>query len=700
MSVKRSFLKRVTAILVVVAISFAAEFAFVAAGRANDSTGYQKTIFTASFFDSWEFSPLGDDKYFALANNSYFYKDNIGGRPAQNIDVYFSRSMSDKTETVIYFSGVKDGIEGEFVAPLVQKVDGVYTAALDVSSLDSIRIYPTESVRTEITFSGAMLNPSVASEKFSPGRLITIAMSIFALVSAAVLVAGKLKKKVYISVWGALYTILCAAVVLVVFQATRMFSAVNGKQDMLVPLAFGIFSLFYLFLWLIIKRFVKLETKLAAIVFIVGTIFALASAPLQAPDEHTHFLRAFSISEGRLSFYYSETFPDDVELLCEVFPGEFYNVVQDAGVSSVSARISEYFSRVSSEMSPAKVHTSIQLVFPYLPSALGIAAARIFSANALICMYVARIFNVALFALCAFYALKWAKRYRGMIVLISLLPLSLFMVASTSYDSMMLSAVVLFFGIIFKGETRFRDLILLALTFGIIVSIKPLYVPLAFAVFAMPSETTGGGKRRAGVFAFILSTGVLFYAGSLLYASLFARGISPSSIPDGVNLNAQILYVIKNPLRYLIVMFVDGYMRGFYLDTFGLLGWLDVMCVLTNLLTPVIMIVVAGMYSDDSKLQKRSDPWIFAGIALATYGIVVTGFYATWSTLGSTSITGVQPRYFLPIVPLMCAILSRLMSGIMRGTRNEHMRDTACIYICGLFAVVSAAELGVQYFLT
>ena len=78
------------------------------------------------------------------------------------------------------------------------------------------------------------------------------------------------------------------------------------------------------------------------------------------------------------------------------------------------------------------------MILPMLPQALAIFAARTLGGSALCCLYAARLANLAGYAFWCWLALKNCRRYKPVFLAMMLLPLSLFMAASCSYDAMLL----------------------------------------------------------------------------------------------------------------------------------------------------------------------------------------------------------------------------------------------------------------------
>lgn len=676
-------------------LSVAFEFLFVSLSGGAEKDEYRRTELSREAFSQWEFEDRNNGDYYALAYNSYFYAENLNLGPVKNIEVRFTRSESDMTETVIYYTGTVNGIYGDFTAPLVGNGEGVYLAYVEASSIDSIRIYPTESVRTTVNFSGVTFTPEVTETAFSFSRVllwvVTLAM-LYALYNTVRFFFFKKGEKPRL--WATVYTVACGLALLVLFVAARTFSTLRGTEAFILPLGFLAVTAGFLVLWFICVRLKKPHKKLAATVAAVGVIFTFALAPLQAPDEQNHYLRAYAISRGQLGFEYDYEYPDAVKLLCESFPGQArYNILAP-GKATVYDLFSKYF-----EGGTAKnVNCNIQVIAPYIPAAAGMALARLVGGDALLSLYIGRLMNVAVFALCAYFALKLAKRYRGALILTTLFPLTVFMAASLSYDSMFLAAFVLMLGLLFKEEFTSKDLWLSTALFCLIISIKPIYFPLALLLLTVPKENYKAKVNRQLALFLFAGFGALIYIGSLIYAGLFAVNIPPTTYLEGVDKLAQIKYVLSNPLRYAVVMVADGYANSFYLNSLGILGALDAECIITNLVAPIAVVVVAALYADTAPLYKKSDTIIHGAVIILSYAVVVTGFYAMWSTLGSSSILGVQARYFIPLVPSLAALLSRAFSKTLSFAGGHENRDNVCLAVCGSLAALASLELFANYF--
>lgn len=700
--IKKITLKRVLAAVIITALAFLAEGGYTAASRRGPD--YGRASLEAADFSFWEMEDRGSGAYYMLANNSYFIIENLGGVPVGAVDVYLARPAGDTSESVVRFTGVRDGIAGEFVAPLTKVSDGLYTATLDIEALDMLKIYPTELVRTTMDFEGAVLNPAAVTRGYSFARVILWGFLLGALYVLYKLIRAAVTKSAPgLSPWIAVYVFGTAGCLLAVFLASVMFTSARGLQGLLLPAGFAGFSALYVVVWLVGKKIRSLPLKAAVLVLVLGMLFCFATAPLQAPDEFTHFLRAYAIAQGDFSFDAGHEFPDDVAHLIQLFPAEFNNTVQQTGGGNALSRIAVYQSVYASPYTGEPVKTAMQSILPYLPSALGIAAARLPGANALVCMYVGRLCNIAVYALCVYFAVKWAARWRAALLVTVLLPLTLFMAASLSYDAAFLWGMALFFGVVLKNNIGGRDIAVLLAAFALMISIKPIYLPLALLAFTIPKEQLRVRVKRLPLMLLLIACGVALWLLVLQYAEWMRVGIEAQATLEGVNVRGQILYVLKNPLRYLMVILVDGYMNLFYLPGFGQFGWLDVEAPLTGLLTPVLLVLAGALGADSARRLPRRNTLLSAGVLALTYAVIVTGFYCTWSSLGSTSILGVQTRYLIPLVPCLVLLISRALSPVLRLREAQEARgqpqDTLCVYLTGGLSLIAAAEIALTYFL-
>ena len=391
--------------------------------RKSNIPDFEKVSFAEGDCTNYEFlATENEHEYEALANNSYFACEILNFGAADTVTVYMTKSPGDVTETVVYAAGTLEGIPGEFVFPLQLQSEGVYLAKLNMDTLESIRIYPTEKVHSFITFSGFTVNDQVRKASFSFGEWMVLWLAVALALTVYVQIKAKIKKTSTLSLWitATFGTGFIAS--LAGLMASRMFTAASSVGDMLAIAGgiIGVIAVIVLYIVKSIRSFTARMTVLAALLVIV---FVFANAPLQAPDENIHFMRAWTISEGRFDFDNNYVFPDEVYLLTNIFEGEFHNRVIKTGVGNALTKIAEYMERRNGDMSGLRrFETHLQVLRPYLLPGAAMAIGRLFTKNVLILMYIGRLANAAMYVFAFNFAIRKAERYRFALLLAGFWP--------------------------------------------------------------------------------------------------------------------------------------------------------------------------------------------------------------------------------------------------------------------------------------
>lgn len=263
--------------------------------------------------------------------------------------------------------------------------------------------------------------------------------------------------------------------------------------------AWGVATLLYGAVFAAVRFARSLPARLALCILVCGALFCFANPPFQTPDETSHFLRSWSISQGHLDFDYARTYPQDVARLAQAFPGAWVSahtsvaLGQDeagtpksyssagyalkmrgegARVESVADSFAAYFDPAAPDPDP--LHEPIVvMVLPFLPQALGIFIARLLGFGALGCLYGARLANLAVYAALCWAALRGCRRYQPVFLAVMLLPLSLFMAASVSYDATLLGFYYLVASYYCRDEITDRDVYWFLFAFWMMNSAKP-----------------------------------------------------------------------------------------------------------------------------------------------------------------------------------------------------------------------------------
>jgi uncharacterized membrane protein len=243
--------------------------------------------------------------------------------------------------------------------------------------------------------------------------------------------------------------------------------------------------------------------------------------------------------------------------------------------------------------------------------------------------------------------------------LAALVPMSVYLAASLSADAMTLGLSLLVVALTLnlamgrhpQEGTRPSRGSLLALGFLLVLLAlsKQAYLGLAGLFFVIPGKRFSGPARRWLIAALMIGVPLAIDA-AWMYSlrGLFAPMLSYIDPP------AQFRWILSHPRTYRATLFGAIRDLGSYSYMIGIFGWMGPH--LANWIRQTywaalgLTAVLDGGKPLPLGLAARA-------VAFATYlftaAIMATFVYLSWEHVGSTSIDGIQPRYFLPIVPVL-----------------------------------------------
>ena len=467
--------------------------------------------------------------------------------------------------------------------------------------------------------------------------------------------------------------------------------------------------------------------RAAACIAVCGLLFTFANPPMQAPDESEHFLRTYAISMGRFDFDADRTYPDDVAALYHAFPGAWVNAHTSAGVEedattgeveaystagyalkqqgedgpvqSVADSFAEYLN--TPDTTPVKEPVSF-MVLPFLPGAFGMFVARLLGLGALGCLYGGRIANLAVYTALCYLALRRAQKFRPAFLCVMLLPLSLWMGASLSYDAALLGCYYLMLAQLTRRTWTTGDAALYAAA-CVWVNIAKPYINLlwAFLPLILLREAFCARGRRWHWTAGMLAASLAVTRFVEWYGAAFRYNYGTIGRMGGEDVNQleQLLFILKNPLRYLAVLLGTLYENDFFVGQLGLFGWKDLPIPLLNLLGPALLLVAAVLSAGRGQTIPRRRVVPLAAFA-AVYAVgMMTAMYITYTPVTMVRIVGLQARYFLPVFLLAAMLLAAPLRRALSANLTHRRAERWALRIFAPCAALGAVLLFQHYFI-
>jgi uncharacterized membrane protein len=394
-----------------------------------------------------------------------------------------------------------------------------------------------------------------------------------------------------------------------------------------------------------------------AFALIWGLALIVVTPPFQVADEPAHFFRAWSVANleivaqqgGKVALPENvATLPDRIGFKGSDWAANHYSAKRVAGMLWEGISQSE----------GAKVTTAAGYApTGYLPQAIGIEIARVLGHSPLLGLYLARLLNLLATTFIVFLAIRTVPFGKPLLALVALLPMFVAEAASMSPDGLTLSGSLLFLALILRLITRetasARELIAASCVGVVLLNAKPGYAVLILLVFMVrPQQVRSVRRYLVWVGATI---GAAFALGGAiqLAAPQMPPGYLASMGRAGVDAGGQMSFVLGHPFEFVVVLYstFDQQALGLFQTAYGVLGWLSIglptigMCAMA--LGAILLLA--------RREQVPTAPWqrlvlVVTGVILAIG--ISAGMYTGWSAVAAPVVSGLQGRYFIPLVPL------------------------------------------------
>lgn len=443
--------------------------------------------------------------------------------------------------------------------------------------------------------------------------------------------------------------------------------------------------------------------KYIVVFTMLSLLWNFSFAPLNAPDEETHFLTAYSLSNDMLglntydglvhmgSEYKHLSRTGNMQYMCN-----FWN---DTLLSNNSVDMVEGAGKL------------INIKLPYYLPAMAITIARIFELQYKWIVMAGRIANLLFFILILSISMELIPRkYRYLFAGISFLPGVTSIASSYSYD--IWNYALIFFLISYclycrekRKSVSIEDMIIICAITFFLTPVKVIYLIMAFAIFLIPTEKFKNRISQIifvffdfllGIVSIILLRmdavlGVANIGGKSASADIsYCPVISIASVEISTQRKYYVGYIIEHPLKTVFVYAEELFKETDYLIKQSIVGNEN-----TKLATPeiicysmlIIIILIAMQTLPRNYLRKRERQLCIAWLGLCVLFIFTVMLLACSfieDGIGGT-IYGVQGRYFTPLLMIFPFIFQ---TSKLRLTDNENRLLLVSLPILNIFTLL------------
>lgn len=407
----------------------------------------------------------------------------------------------------------------------------------------------------------------------------------------------------------------------------------------------------------------KLEYIYLTLGLTFGMVFVLSLPPYTAPDEGTHISTTYAfVSE----FLGEDPIFDETNHV--ISRGTDGDIGGEAQVSLVKFHDLYEAAKYPSGDMERDFARGGKLDVPftcYLPQILGVLLGVLLKLSGFWTLYLGKVFAMLFFTMCIFFSIKLIPWGKMVIMTVALLPMSMELASSFSYDCVLNALCILFISytlhlICKKDKVTWKDFLFLGIIICVIAPCKMFYFLIAGMLYLIPKE-----KYKSKKVYWMMNTGILVAGLAVLIIMRFqfltshVGGATPSAIEDAT-VNYSIATILGDIPHSISVLFNTAIIKSeFYYNSMwgNQLGSLQVYIPTFVITSFVLVLFTAGVcttreerviYEPDAKFRL-----VNLGLSLLMFLGILAALWIGWTPVTYGVIEGVQGRYFLPFLPMV-----------------------------------------------
>lgn len=446
-----------------------------------------------------------------------------------------------------------------------------------------------------------------------------------------------------------------------------------------------------LLLFYVWRARVRLHQVFFMTVLLMGLLWSFVMPPLSAPDEVAHYISAYKLSSQILGAQVQNEKHQILIRTEDVFIDDLPNDGDPDNATVVGAKLTrdtyrELHARGLHSTGESGISASQQIPvsttpFAYLPQALGFSLARLLGLGGFGLLYLGRLMNLLLFAVLGAYAVKRIPIGKEILFGTALLPMTMELVSSLSYDTYILALSfylsALCVDLAFRGKTEgrmqahkeesdqisARDLVQIAALAALLAPCKMVYAVLFGMCFLIPISLWRNPKQYACSIVLVGAVMVLAVflcnAEQLLRYTNVTESVNELSwAGEGVE-SYTLAECLREPKLLCSLLFTTLREKGgeFVWGMTGRwMGNLDSALELSKKAAAVFwgLLFVLALFTQHKEgfsLRLKQRVWLLVLSFLLVAAICIS-MLAAYTPKGETYIRGIQGRYFLAGLPM------------------------------------------------
>lgn len=419
----------------------------------------------------------------------------------------------------------------------------------------------------------------------------------------------------------------------------------------------------------------KAEYLFFKLALLFGLLYVFIIPPFQMPDEGNHFKKALMVSEFKFlpqvnsDGEFGDFFPKsivDFENSTRYMIGSMNSKYNYNKFYYDFALPKDYSEKIFQSYSTSNTNPML-----YLPQSTAMFITKIFFKiydSELLTpgtyLYAGRMGNLLFFIICCYFAIKLIPFYKHLLLMLCLMPMTITLASSVSYDGMIIGLSVLFIAILlnyaFNSDIKYitkKEIIILSLISIALIELKQIYFPLILLYFLIPKEKFKSTKLIFINFIIVFFSGIITHIIWMIFSRINIAAVGDS----GKYIHEQLDFILNHPVDFiLIILRTIKQLHFYYINSFiGNLGWLDTNFPFFFIFMYFFFLIILAIIDINVGIKiglKRKLLSLSLFIFIVT--LIETVLYLIWTSIpgiggiGYPIVSGVQGRYFIPCILL------------------------------------------------
>ena len=446
----------------------------------------------------------------------------------------------------------------------------------------------------------------------------------------------------------------------------------------------------YLILHFSGKNPIKPENLFLMSVLPLGAIYFVLFQPWSTPDTMAHFQAIYRISNTLLGHNANNGW------MISTSDNAFYeNVFRMASSYPDSGSMAGLFNNLGNGNSNEMIifkdpmdQMEYYTIISYLPMVIGFVIARLLNLGTAAVLSIGRLLMFAFYVVVCYRSVKITPVGKIIFATVCLLPMSLMMSSSLSYDAMVIVTTMAFTASVLRLRERsdLKCIIEACIWSFFIGGVKGggyLYLIVLLVILWNRNEKETSIKKILAVAVSGIMAAVLF--------NMLVPKIKLYQFGSEGNAKLTTMWGVTHPVEYInmcAAAFID-YADNLIINIGGtVLAWDEF--TIQNAVVAVLMVtaVIASVFGKDDSELNKADKITFILVILISFCCTPL-MLLSWTDAGSVRVEGLQGRYFLPVLPLIMMVLSKFSLYKAAGDRDSDNCRAVVIKCQRLFACIS-----------